>query len=72
MAISLDTDKKPWKDYIETTQLKWYNYSNFKGWECPIGRSYYVYGTPTMFLLDKEKKILAKPLNVRDLATYLQ
>jgi len=72
VAISLDTDKKPWKDYIETTQLKWYNYSNFKGWECPIGRSYYVYGTPTMFLLDKEKKILAKPLNVRDLATYLQ
>lgn len=72
IAISLDKEEKPWKDYIEQNKLTWYNYSNLKGWDCPIGRSYYVYATPTMFLLDKDKKIVAKPLNVRDLRMSLQ
>jgi len=72
IAISLDTDKKAWKDFIDQNKLNWINFSNLKGWDCPIGRSYYVYATPTMFLLDKDKKILAKPLNVRDLRSYLQ
>jgi len=72
IAISLDTNKNSWTDYIDKHKLSWINYSSLKGWNCPIGRSYYIYATPTMFLLDKEKKIVAKPLNARDLRTYFQ
>jgi len=72
IAISLDSDKKAWNDYLEKNKLNWINFCDFKKWDCPIGRSYYISATPTMFLLDKDKKILAKPLNVRDLRMYLQ
>jgi len=72
IAISLDKEQKPWRDYIAQNKLNWINYSDLKGWDCPIGRSYYVYATPTMFLLDKDKKIVAKPFNVRDLRENLK
>lgn len=72
IAISLDKEDKPWKDYLNQNQFTWINYSSLKGWDCPIARNYYIYATPTMFLLDANKKIIAKPLNVRDLKMSLQ
>ena len=71
IAISLDTNKVAWNNYLTQNKLNWINYSDLKGWDSPIGRSYYVSATPTMFLLDKDKKIVAKPLNVKDLRMNL-
>ena len=59
LAISLDTDKYK---YYET--IKKYDslmpYADFKGWESSIVKDYYVYATPTFYLLDKNKIIIKK------------
>ncbi|MFY9308760.1 MAG: TlpA disulfide reductase family protein [Bacteroidia bacterium] len=66
--ISLDNEEKPWKDFIEKNELSGYiHICEFKGWNGQIGRDYNVYATPALFLLDKHKKIIAKPENAEQL-----
>lgn len=40
-------------------------------WNNPIGNKYGVRGTPTYFVLDKDKKIIAKPENFEALKTFI-
>lgn len=70
VSIALENEKNEWLDYIQTHNFSWIDYSSIKGWDCPIARDYFIFGTPTFLLLDKNKNILAKPLNIRDLKTY--
>jgi thiol-disulfide isomerase/thioredoxin len=63
IAISLDTDKEAWQKYVQEKNLfTWLNTSELKGWKGEISKKYNVYATPTMFVLDKDKKIIAKPV----------
>jgi thiol-disulfide isomerase/thioredoxin len=70
--VSLDNEEKPWKDFLEKNELTGYvNLCEFKGWNGQIGKSYNVYATPSMFLLDKNKKIIAKPESAEQLINVL-
>ena len=72
VAISLDTDKEKWQQYVQDNGLfTWLNTSELKGWKGDVSKRYNVYATPTMFLLDKDKKIIAKPNNVNQLKEKL-
>jgi thiol-disulfide isomerase/thioredoxin len=71
IAISLDTDKEAWQKYVkEKNLLSWLNTSELKGWKGEISKKYNVYATPTMFVLDKDKKIIAKPILPEQLAKF--
>ena len=60
ITISLDNSKVEWENAINKHDIKnWINFSEFKGWKGEISQLYNVYATPTIFLLDKEKKIIA-------------
>ena len=62
VAVSLDTDKDQWQKFVkENSLLSFLNFSEFKGWKSDVVKKYNVYATPSMFLLDKDKKIIAKP-----------
>ena len=37
------------------------------GQDGTVASDYYIYATPTMFLLDKEKRILGKPTSFEEL-----
>ncbi|MEN8193596.1 MAG: thioredoxin-like domain-containing protein [Bacteroidota bacterium] len=67
LAISLDTEKEEWLNFIKENELSWLNVSDLKGWESQSTELYYIYATPTMFLVDKDRRILAKPLTVDEL-----
>jgi thiol-disulfide isomerase/thioredoxin len=68
VAISLDSSKLEWQNAIEKLGIEnWTNLSDLKKWEGEVVTKYNVYATPTMFVIDKERKILAKPLTVQDL-----
>jgi peroxiredoxin len=67
IAVSLDTDKKEWTDFIRDNKFNWIDVSDLKGFEGKAADDYNIYATPTMFLLDKEKKIIAKPVSYREL-----
>ncbi|NOX46014.1 MAG: TlpA family protein disulfide reductase, partial [Chlorobi bacterium] len=71
LSISLDTEKGEWKSAIDTANYTWLNACDLRGWDSKSATDYNVYATPTMFLLDKNKKIVAKPITFAELKTVL-
>ena len=69
VAVGLEDDIYRWKD-------KTYDFPNFihvfgEGkWDNEIGNAYGVTATPTYFILDKNKKIIAKPYDYDAIKTY--
>jgi len=59
IAIGLDADKISWEQEIKN-YISWKHLRGVLQWEDPIAINYAVYATPTIFILDKNKKILGK------------
>ncbi len=72
MAVSIDTDRQSWLDFLKTGKYNWINASDLKGFDSPAADIYNIYATPTMFLLDRNKTILAKPISFRELEQVLR
>ena len=51
---------------------KHYNICDGKGWQSPIVDDYAVDMTPSLFLLDKNKVLIAKPFDYEELINYLE
>ncbi len=62
LAISLDEKRDDWLKIIKDYKLNWLNVSDLKGWGGKTTTDFYIYATPTMFLVDKNRKILSKPI----------
>ena len=60
--ISLDTDKPAYNAAFKNTP--WQNYCDYKGWDTQAAKDYFVNGTPTYVLLDKDLKILVHPNSI--------
>ena len=71
LTVSLDTDKAEWLVALENLNYPWLNTSEIKGWDSQPAIDYNIYATPTMFLLDKDKKIVAKPITFNELKEAL-
>lgn len=72
VAVSLDTNKEQWQKFVsENNLLSFLNFSELKGWKSEVVKKYNVYATPTMFLLDKDKKIISKPITIGELKGQL-
>jgi peroxiredoxin len=71
VAVSLDEKKEDWLNFISENKLDWINLSDLKGWESKAGQDYYIYATPTMFLLDDKFKIVGKPITLNDLINQI-
>jgi peroxiredoxin len=67
IAISIDTSKTDWLNFISTNKLEWLNVSDLKGWEGKTAVDYFIYATPTMFLLDNEKKLVKTIIELNEL-----
>lgn len=73
VAVSLDTDTKQWEQFVEKNAMaNWVNITDFKSWNGSIPKQYNVYATPSMFLLDKNKKIIAKPETTNQLIKAIE
>jgi len=69
-AVCTTTDKPAWTKYIEEHGLSWIN-----GWD-PDRSSHYDYfynvdSTPIIYILDRDKKIIAKRLSVEDIEGFI-
>jgi thiol-disulfide isomerase/thioredoxin len=59
LAVSIDTDQALHKETIaQFTNLL--HTCNYKGWDTEAASRYYIVGTPTFVLLDKDKNIIGK------------
>jgi peroxiredoxin len=71
VAVSVDSDEHTWKTTVKAHDLDWINIAELKGWDGSIIKNYYVYATPTYLLLDKNDKIIAKPMTTKELRNEL-
>jgi thiol-disulfide isomerase/thioredoxin len=69
-AVCTTAEKEKWSKYIEENQLTWIN-----GWD-PQRSSHFDYyynvqSTPMVYILDKNKKIIAKKLSVENIGSFI-
>jgi len=69
-AVCTTSDKTKWTKYIEDNKITWIN-----GWD-PQRSSHFDYyyniqSTPTVYILDKNKKIIAKKLSVEEIGPFI-
>ncbi len=67
LAISLDKELDEWKKAVDKHQLKWINSCDTKSWTSKIVSDYNIYATPTIILLDKNRKIISKPIALQSI-----
>ncbi len=71
-AVSIDTSRMEWDRFVNTFDTPWINTHEPMGWEGKSASDYNVYATPTLYLLDRERRIIARPLNLRELRRALK
>jgi len=71
MAIYTQQEKEAWQKYIEENEL--YDFVNCydPNYQTNFRIFFDVYSTPTIYLLDKDKKIVAKRLDIENLKGFL-
>ncbi len=72
IAIGIEEDKEKWESAIEDKRIsEWINYSSFSMWECQLSRKYNIEGTPSIYLLDANRKLVSKSHHTRPIRRYL-
>lgn len=71
LAVSLDSKLDDWLAFIGTHALTWTNVIDAQGWGGRPASEYYIYATPTMILLDRDRKIIGKPMTVEEVEGLL-
>lgn len=71
VAVSVDDDLKDLKRAVKDNNYNWINIAEGLGWDGKIPLEYGITGTPTFFVLDKDKKIISKPRDMAELKQVL-
>ena len=69
LFVSLDEDLKAF--YQFATQFPFISITDLKKWNSPISKDYYVFSTPTMYLLDKNRKIILRPNSLKQMNAWV-
>ncbi|OFX79063.1 MAG: hypothetical protein A2X12_07635 [Bacteroidetes bacterium GWE2_29_8] len=72
VAISLDLSQKNYKKFIKDKDIKWINYVDFKGWDNELAKKFYIYSTPSMYIVNKEGIIIAKTNKIEDIKNIIK
>lgn len=67
--ISLDTDAISYQNFTKT--FPFISICDYKKWESQAVKDYYVFATPTMFLLDTDLKIVLRPNSVGQIDAWI-
>ena len=67
--VSLDEDKNDYHNFV--SDFPFISTCDYKKWDSPIVNDYYVFGTPTMYLLDNKKEILLRPKSVKQMDAWV-
>ncbi len=71
VAIGIEDNEDEWLAGIERGGYDWINYTSLEMWDCPVASRYDLVGTPTMLLLDRDKRFITEPVRVRALNRIL-
>lgn len=71
VTVSIDELKDDLMKSINETNYGWIQVAELKGWNGTIVEEYGIVATPTIFVLDKNKKIIGKPIGRNQLEKFL-
>lgn len=71
IAVALEDHKKDYEQFAKKLST-WTNVLGLKKWENEMAKAYKINATPTYFILDKDKIILAKPEHFKDVKAYFE
>jgi thiol-disulfide isomerase/thioredoxin len=69
LLVSLDEDQKAFNEF--TSNFPFTSITDLKKWDGSIVKDYYVFGTPSMYLLDKNRKIILRPNSVKHMEAWV-
>jgi thiol-disulfide isomerase/thioredoxin len=62
IGISFDESREKFDEYIKENKMPWPQYFDGKGWQNEVGPTYGIQSIPTMYLLDKDGKVITTDL----------
>jgi len=71
VTVSMDTSLVAWHSFVGKLKVPWLQACDGLGWQGKIPTDYNVYATPTMVLIDRSRKIIAKPITSAQLRQAL-
>jgi len=69
LFIALENDKNAFTNFAKVFPFS--SYSDLKEWDSKIVKDYFVFATPTLFLLDNNRKILLRPNSVKQMDAWV-
>lgn len=72
LSVSLDKDQADWKKAIARDKINWLQVIDDGGWDAKTGERWNVYQLPTSYLVDKDGKVIAMDLEVKELEKALK
>jgi thiol-disulfide isomerase/thioredoxin len=67
--VSLDTEKQMFNSFA--SRFPFISMCDYQKWNSPIVMDYYIFATPTIYLLDNELKIVLRPNSVKHLNSWI-
>ena len=71
IGIALDTDVDEFRSTLLLKGINWPSYTELKGWGVDGVKAYNVKATPSLFVLDRAGKIVAKPVDHQAMRAHL-
>lgn len=72
LAISIDEDEAEVKKYVKDNAIPFKVATDLLGWDGRVVSDYAVYATPSMFIIDKDMNIVAKPITGEQLFAVVE
>lgn len=72
IGVSVDDKQEDWLEYSRNNNLPFTNTFIGGGFHSETAEAYNLFATPSLFVLDNNHTILAKPVTVEELAGYLE
>ena len=69
LFIGLEDDRKSFTDF--SANFPFPSYSDLKKWDGKIAKDYYVFATPTMFLLNNKREIVLRPTSAKQIDAWV-
>lgn len=71
LSVCVNGERKDIKKLIRKNGLKGYFYHDGLSWNSPVVNAYAVTATPSIFIIDKDKKIVAKPFGFEEINDFV-
>ena len=73
VSVSFDDDKDKWTRYVNANGMDWLNVSELKKWkETDISKRYNIKWIPSMYIVDRQGRIVLSTVMVEKLAAKLK